>query len=135
MPYVDGAGNEIIKTMLLTEELAEFDAHSIREDHIPPATLAWSRASETSAASSIYKGDRYAIDTSITSITDVIDGKTYSVMLDGKERPRKLHLLPNGGIQIAANDPSFKAIDLTGEAAKGLRIIGRVVQRAGRGDL
>lgn len=128
----DAGGKEEMKTVLLVEEVQAFRADWIRDDQLKPAALAWSQKNDESMEPGIYKGDHYVIDTSDTM---VIDGKTYAVLYGGGERARKLFLLPGGGLRIAPNAPTFATVDLTTDQAKGVKIIGRVVHRAGKGGL
>lgn len=125
----DAGGKEEMKTVLLVEEVQAFRADWIREDQLKPAALAWSQKNDTSMEPGIYKGDHYVIDTSDTT---VIDGGTYAIWYSGGERARKLFLLPGGGMRIAPNNAEFATVDLTTEQAKGVKIIGRVVYRAGK---
>jgi hypothetical protein len=127
-----GAGIEDLKIVLLIEDVQAFRAHWIRDDQLKPAALAWSQATDDSMDDVIYKGDSYVID---TSDTQVVDGKTYAIWYSGAERARKLFLLPGGGLRIAPNSPAFATVDLTSDQAKGVKIIGRVVHRSGKGGL
>jgi hypothetical protein len=128
-----GVGTEGMKTVLVTDEVQLFRSDWIRDDQLKPSGLAWSRVEDDSMAPVIFKGEQYVVD---TSQNNVIDGKTYSVYYDGVERARKCFRLPGGGLKLVANNSTaYPSIDLTPEQAKAVKIVGRVVHRAGSGDL
>lgn len=121
-----------IKTVLLVEEIQAFKTGWIREDQLRPVALAWHDAIDASMDPAICKGDSFVID---TSTTDVIDGKTYAVWYGGALRPRRLFMLPSGGLRLAVLNAEFATVDIAPDEAKMLRIVGRIVHRAGRGGL
>jgi hypothetical protein len=125
-------GKEEFTTVQLLEEVQAFRAEWIREDQLKPSGLAWATAMDSSMEDTIYAGDSYVID---TSDTKVVDGKTYAIWYGGAERPRKLFQLPGGGLRIQPKSAEFATVDLGAEQAKELRIIGRIVHRAGKGGL
>jgi hypothetical protein len=125
-------GKEEIKTVFLVEEVQAFRAEWIREDQLKPASLVWAAAPDASMAKVIYQGDSYVIDTSDTTPAD---GRAYSVWYSGGEHVRRIFTLPNGGLRLKPESDDFQSFDLSAEEAKFLRIIGRVVHRAGKGGL
>ena len=62
------------------------------------------------------------------SQTNVVDGKTYVLRLDGNLLVKNLQLLPQGLIQVASFNPGFPpyAVDLT-NGAIDVAVIGRVI--------
>jgi hypothetical protein len=129
---VAGDGTDEMKTVLLQDDIQAFRAEWIREDQLKPGGLAWSKAPDSSMETVIYKGDSYVVD---TSDTKVVDGKTYAIWYGGVQRARRLFALPGGGLRIAVNEAGVAPLDLNADQAKAVRIIGRVVHRAGRGGL
>lgn len=125
-------GKEEIKIVQLVEEVQAFRAEWIREDQLKPNALVWATAPDASMAKVIYEGDSYVID---TSDTVPVDGRAYSVWYAGGEHVRRLFRLPDGGLRLKPESDDFQAFDMGAEEAKFLRIIGRVVHRAGKGGL
>lgn len=126
------AATDETKTVFVTDEIQAFRAQWIRVDQLKPSALAWHEAHDASMEPAIFRGDSYVIDTSATS---VMDGKAYAVLYGGQLRPRRLLLLPTGGIRVQAMNPDFATVDVAPADAATLRIIGRIVHRAGKGGL
>lgn len=124
--------NDGIKTVYLTEEIQAFRSQWIRDDQLKPGALAWHDMNDDSMEPAICKGDSFVID---TSATDIIDGKTYAVWYGAALRPRKIFMLPSGGLRLTAANSEFTAVDVSAAEAQDLKILGRVVHRAGKGGL
>ena len=122
-----------MKSVLVTDEVQLFRSDWIRDDQLKPSGLAWSVVEDESMEPVIFKGEQYVVD---TTQNGVIDGKTYSVYYDGIERARKCFRLPGGGLKLVANNSAaYPSIDLSPDQAKAVKIVGRVVHRAGNGGL
>lgn len=121
-----------ITPVLMKEEIQAFRTGWIREDQFQPAMLAWHDATDDSMAPIIYKGDSFVVDTSATAVRD---GKTYAVWFGNALRPRRLQLLPTGGIRVHPENSDFATVDIQAADIAALRIIGRIVHRSGKGGL
>lgn len=127
----EGAEQKVV-TVLAKSEVQSFDADWIRDDQLKPIGLAYSIAADASMAPVIFKGDKFVVD---TNQKDVIDGTTFVIHYGEGERARKLFRLPGGGLRIEANNKDYPSLDLSAEQAKAVIMVGRVVQRMGRGGL
>jgi phage repressor protein C with HTH and peptisase S24 domain len=116
----------------MNTEVKAFRTDWISEDQLNPAELAWERLDDASMEPAIYAGDSYVID---TSQINVIDGKTYAVWYGGALRPRKMFTLPTGGFSLVASNSEFMSADISAADVPALKIVGRVVHRAGKGGL
>lgn len=128
-----GPGTTGMRTVLVKDDVQAFRSDWIRDDQLKPVGLGWSRMQDESMAPVIFKDEQYVVDTTQTTI---VDGRTFSLWYDGGERARKCFRLPGGALRLVANnDRDFPAIDLTADQARSVRILGRVVHRAGNGGL
>ena len=127
-----GTGTDGMKTVVLTDQVQAFRSDWIRDDQLKPSGLAWSKVEDGSMEPVIYRGECYVVDTN--DIT-VVDGKTFSVYYAGVELPRKCFRLPGGGLKLMANNTQYASLDLTPEQTRSVKIVGRVVHRAGSGGL
>lgn len=130
--YANPGKDMTITTVLMREEIQVFRTGWIRTDQLQPAALAWHDATDASMEPAICEGDSFVVD---TSATDVHDGQTYAVWYGQALRPRKLFLLPTGGLRLAPLNPNFTTVDVPAHEVSGLKIIGRIVHRSGKGGL
>lgn len=126
------ATNGTIKTIMLHDEIQAYRTHWIREDQLQPAALAWHDVTDDAMTPALFTGDSYVIDTSVTTI---VDGRIYALWYGTGIRPRQVFILPNGGLRITATNATFGSLDIAPADVAGLKVLGRLVHRAGRGGL
>ena len=127
-----GTGKDQVEINFVEKQPQAFRADWIRKEHLKPKKLAAMYASGRSMEPSIWDGDSLVVD---TSQTEVIDGKVYALWYDGGERVKRLFRLPGGGLRIQSDNPEFPPIILEPGNLAVVRVIGRVVHRAGKGGL
>lgn len=120
-----------IKIVFLIEEIQAFKADWIRDDQLAPAGLAWGVSPDDSMEPVLWEGDAFVVNTNDNS--DIQDGKTYVVMYGGRQRVRKLFVLPGGGLRLKPTNDKHESFDVADYGS--VRIIGRVVRKAGKGGL
>lgn len=118
---------------LIKSEPLAFRTDWIRKMQLKPSKLASMRVSGDSMEERLHDGDAVVID---TSQTEILDGKIYALWYDGGERVKRLHRLPGGGLLIRSdNESKYPPIELHGDRAGTVRVIGRVVHLSGEGGL
>ena len=124
--------NSEARIVKLHDESELFRPFWMREGKFNATNLVWHDAIDDSMDRVICKGDVYVVD---LSQNHPIDGAVYAIWYGGGVRPRRVHLLPTGGLRLKAENPTHETVDVTEQQASTLRIIGRVVHREGRGGL
>lgn len=122
-----------VRTVRLTEEVRIFSAAWIRNDQLAPQGLTWHEVIDEAMYPIVCAGDSMVIDTG--QKLPLVDGKTYAFWFGNGLRPRKVQLLPSGGVRLAPENPEFAAQEIAAGDMATLQIIGRVVAREGRGRL
>lgn len=126
-----GSNNEV-RIVKLHDESELFRPGWIREGNFNPTNLVWHDSIDDSMDRVICKGDVYVVD---ISQTQLVDGAVYAIWYGGGVRPRRVHVLPTGGLRLKPENPTHETVDVSEQQAAALRIIGRVVHREGRGGL
>lgn len=127
-----GHGRDQVEIQFMKAQPQAFRSDWIRRERLRPAKLASMYAHGDSMEPSIWDGDSLVVDTSQTA---VVDGRVYALWYDGGERVKRLYRLPGGGLRIKSDNSEYPAIDLGPESLEHVRVIGRVVHRAGKGGL
>lgn len=109
-----------------------FRADWIRKERLKPNKLASMYAVGNSMEPSIFDGDSLVID---ISQTEVIDGKVYALWYEGGERVKRLFRVPGGALRIQSDNTDYPPLNLSADQLEHVRILGRVVHRAGKGGL
>lgn len=127
-----GNGHEQIEIEFVKHQPQAFRADWIRRERLKPNKLASMNAQGDSMEPVIFHDDALIVDTSQTAVSD---GKVYAIWYEGGERVKRLYRLPGGGLRIKSDNPAYDPIELRGEDADLVRVIGRVVHRAGNAGL
>jgi phage repressor protein C with HTH and peptisase S24 domain len=127
-----GNGHDQVEIEFVKKQPQAFRADWIRQERLKPAKLASMSADGDSMEPGIFDGDSLVVDTSQDT---VIDGKVFAIWYDGGERVKRLYRLPGGGLRIKSDNPLFETIEVKSDQVEHVRIIGRVVHRAGKGGL
>ena len=127
-----GNGHEQIEIEFVKHQPQAFRADWIRRERLKPSKLASMNAQGDSMEPVIFHDDALIVDTSQTAVSD---GKVYAIWYEGGERVKRLYRLPGGGLRIKSDNPAYDPIELRGEDAELVRVIGRVVHRAGNAGL
>lgn len=125
-------GSNEVKVVKLHEEVQIFKAGWIRDDQLKPSALTWHDAIDASMERVIWRGDVFVIDTSQTGL---VDGAVFGIWYSGALRPRRVSLLPSGGVRLRPENPDFDTMDIAPADVPSLRVVGRVVRREGKGGL
>jgi phage repressor protein C with HTH and peptisase S24 domain len=127
-----GLGKDQVEFQFVEKQPQAFRADWVRRERLKPKKLAAMYATGRSMEPSIWDGDSLVVDTSQTEVTD---GKVYALWYEGGERVKRLFRIPGGGLRIQSDNPEFPPIILEPGNLTEIRIIGRVVHRAGKGGL
>lgn len=102
------------------ETLIQADAHWMK---------AWDDAMAPTIRSS--NGDSFMIRSADTRVED---GRVYLVEHGGESVVRRLFTDASGGVRLVASntDGGFPEVELTAAQAEAMKVVGRVVQRAGK---
>ena len=127
-----GNGRDQIEFEFVKRQPQAFRADWIREEGLKPNKLACMKVDGDSMESLLYHGDTVVVD---TSQTGVVDSKVYALWYDGGERIKRLWKLPGGGLRIKSDNSQHPTIDVLASDVENVRIIGRIVNKGGKGGL
>jgi phage repressor protein C with HTH and peptisase S24 domain len=117
------AGNGFNNVSEIATQQMRFNLATLSSAGVAPSRAACCKVSGDSMEPMLPDGATVGIDTSDTHIKD---GKVYAINHGGMLRVKFLYRMPFNGLRIRSANPDYQDEEISGEAAKDIRIIGRV---------
>lgn len=80
----------------------------------------------------LWDGDHITIDTTQTA---VLDGRVYAFTFDGEFRVKRMYKLLSGGVSLYSDNSRFPPEEIRPEDLERFKVLGRVIDKCGRGGL
>lgn len=117
------AGNGFNSVSEIATQQMRFNLSTLSSAGVAPSRAACCKVSGDSMEPMLPDGATVGLD---TSDTHVKDGKVYAINHGGMLRVKFLYRMPFNGLRIRSANPDYQDEEISGEAAKDIRIIGRV---------
>lgn len=117
------AGNGFNNVSEIATQQMRFNLSTLSSAGVAPSRAACCKVSGDSMEPMLPDGATVGLDTSDTHIKD---GKVYAINHGGMLRVKFLYRMPFNGLRIRSANPDYQDEEISGEAAKDIRIIGRV---------
>lgn len=117
------AGNGFNNVSEIATHQMRFNMSTLSSAGVAPSRAACCKVSGDSMEPMLPDGATVGLDTSDTLIKD---GKVYAINHGGMLRVKFLYRMPFNGLRIRSANPDYQDEEISGEAAKDIRIIGRV---------
>jgi phage repressor protein C with HTH and peptisase S24 domain len=117
------AGNGFNSVSEIATQQMRFNLSTLSSAGVAPSRAACCKVSGDSMEPMLPDGATVGLDTSDTHIKD---GKVYAINHGGLLRVKFLYRTPFNGLRIRSANPDYQDEEISGEAAKDIRVIGRV---------
>lgn len=117
------AGNGFSNVSEIATQQMRFNLSTLSSAGVAPSRAACCKVSGDSMEPMLPDGATVGLDTSDTHIKD---GKVYAINHGGMLRVKFLYRMPFNGLRIRSANPDYQDEEISGEAAKEIRVIGRV---------
>lgn len=96
------------------------------------STLRRCRVRGSSMERTLYNGDMVLIDTARTRL---VDDAVFALVLADQLLVKRLRRRPDGGIIVVSDNPEYDPVEIELRDIEQVRIIGRVIEKSGKGGL